>query len=492
MEREGFRKRFGSYYTPPALANRICRWALAAEGGSVLDPACGDGAFLFEASRLAPDRSLTGVDIDSRAIQAARTRLPQARLILDDFFHFARRAEKFDAVVGNPPFVRFQNFEGRSRVARLLSDQGTPLPETANMWAAFALLAASLVRSGGRMAIVVPREALFADYAASALSALRKRFARVETTPLEGFHFDSLQKVALLRCDRAGGTSRPAIEDPYWRAPELAPAEREAFERALRPMIPLSSWARIRTGVVTGDQSFFVLDSAALRRSRLGRDQRIPVLHTPSQILGLRIDASERWLFHPTRLDAAARRYIREGESRNVPLRYKCRVRTPWWKLEVPIPSGFLGYLVSDRPRMAANGRAHACTNNLHRVDTPEPFRLAAAFANPVTFLAIEAAGRVYGGGVLKIEPGDSKRIPVPPLLPPVELAERLDRLWRRGEEGPALEASARWLASAVGCREHDLRLLAAAWRRLRDARLASGRRGPRSPFGSIPDNPAL
>ncbi len=71
-------------------------------------------------------------------------------------------------MIGNPPFVRYQDFSGearvRSRAAALRA--GVPLTNLASSWAAFAVHSALFPRPGGRMGLVLPAELLSVNYAA--------------------------------------------------------------------------------------------------------------------------------------------------------------------------------------------------------------------------------------------------------------------------------------------------------------------------------------
>ena len=139
------RKELGAWYTPPALVDAVAREAVFDGARTVLDPACGDGRFL-RATGL-PDQ--TGVDID-----------PSTGFIHDDFIHddALRRDwgdERFDVVIGNPPFL--------NQLSRLTSRGGSskfgggPYADAA---AEFLALAVRLVRSGGRVGLVLPQSLL--------------------------------------------------------------------------------------------------------------------------------------------------------------------------------------------------------------------------------------------------------------------------------------------------------------------------------------------
>src|SRR5262245_58615327 len=108
----------GAYYTPPALARVIAEWAVRPNTDRVLDPACGDGALLsaacaqLKALRIRhTSRRLYGIEIDSSACARARKNLQIRRdqIRNRDFFDttLADLSERrFDAVIGNPPYVR--------------------------------------------------------------------------------------------------------------------------------------------------------------------------------------------------------------------------------------------------------------------------------------------------------------------------------------------------------------------------------------------------
>ena len=106
------RKLLGAWYTPPDLVDtvvaNVLRGFRPARGRAVrvLDPACGDGRFLFEVARLLADRGvpaeLTGCDVDTTALAALAG---AARTIDDDALVHDWQDETFDIVIGNPPFL---------------------------------------------------------------------------------------------------------------------------------------------------------------------------------------------------------------------------------------------------------------------------------------------------------------------------------------------------------------------------------------------------
>ena len=116
------------------------------------------------------------------------------------------------------------------------------------------------------------------------------------------------------------------------------------------------------------------------------------------------------------------------GEPQGVQNAYKCRVRKPWWRVPGKmVPDLFLTYMNHDTPRLCANEARVPHLNSVHGV-TLHPDRrqdgmelLPVASLNSVTLLGAEIVGRAYGGGMLKLEPKEADRWP----LPSLELARR-------------------------------------------------------------------
>ncbi len=109
------------------MAAALVDWAVRASTDTVLDPSFGGLVFLGEADRrlrelgaARPERQLYGSDLDAEAFaQAADVREHGATLVHRDFLRITpggRLLPHATAVVGNPPYVRYQTFrEARER-----------------------------------------------------------------------------------------------------------------------------------------------------------------------------------------------------------------------------------------------------------------------------------------------------------------------------------------------------------------------------------------
>ena len=132
------RKLLGAWYTPPELVDAVVTEVLRGFAPqTILDPACGDGRFL---SPFADTATVTGVDID-----------PTTSWTLGDSLTMDWGEQRFDAVVGNPPFLN-QLASSTSRGGRSKFGGG-PYADSA---AEFLSLATRLTKPGGRIGLVLP------------------------------------------------------------------------------------------------------------------------------------------------------------------------------------------------------------------------------------------------------------------------------------------------------------------------------------------------
>lgn len=459
------RKARGAFFTPPEVTRFLCEWAITSPDDRVLEPSCGDGAFLAAAvERL---RELGGLvplrahELHEGSATGARRLLATAgypgRVMVGDFLA-TQASPSFDVVVGNPPYIRYQGFTGEARATGLAAAlaQGVRLSRLASSWAPFVVHAAGFLSPRGRLALVLPAELLAANYAAEVRDFLLRRFARVSVVLIGAQVFPGVQTEAvLLLAEGSGGTDRVEFatvdnaagldEVAFDAVLDVRAGERwttalvsaEAIHELSRLadagwLSPLSQWGRISLGAVTGNNRYFTLSPAQADEWGLAGSDVVPISPAGSSHLralsltkaghaALGQSGARTLLFRPDdEPSAAARGYIAHGEALGVPEAYKCRVRTPWWRAPLPAPPEvFFTYMNEDTPQLAANPAGLYYLNSVHGLYlAPAASGLAELVAlaalNSATALSAEVTGRAYGGGVLKMEPREAAKLLVP------------------------------------------------------------------------------
>jgi adenine-specific DNA-methyltransferase len=129
--------RLGQVFTPPAIVEAML--LLVRNRGRVLEPACGDGAFLQHFP------FALGIEIDPRHAPAG------ARVM--DFFALPDK-ESFATIIGNPPYVRYQDIPAATR--RLV--RRSVLDGRSNLYLFFIEKCLRHLAPGGELVFITPRD----------------------------------------------------------------------------------------------------------------------------------------------------------------------------------------------------------------------------------------------------------------------------------------------------------------------------------------------
>lgn len=540
------RKRRGAFFTPAAIADFLAAWATAGRADArVLDPTCGEAVFLLAAARRlaanGADPSTTrellyGVDLHTESLEASRKLLGaegfDAELVTGDFFVQPTPAQLgsnlpwMDAVIGNPPFVRYQEHRGEARKASAAAAlaQGVRLSGLASSWAALLVHACSFLKPDGRVAMVLPAELLTVGYAEPVRRWLRRRFARVHLVLFDQLQFADADEQVVLLVARGKGqdegfvlheardaadlerlhifdcVSRQPPAEGKWTNLLLQPEHRNLFRRVTgTSFTALEAYGTPELGTVTGGNAFFALPEATRVRYGLARRHLTPIVPPGTRHLRgarfaqahweeLKLRGERVWLLNPaTRHPTGGlARYLAHGEDVGVSDAYKCTIRTPWWKPPVVDPPDlFFTYMSHRYPRLIANQAGVSFLNSMHglrlKSDAPSVARdaLPLLSLNSVSMLGAEVFGRSYGGGILKMEPREAAQLPVPSAAVLSEAWKRiavrrdqLDALLRAGQWQDVVEAiDEALLVDAGGIPRADVLVLRSEAARLRRRR---------------------
>lgn len=339
----------GGYYTSSKVAVWLASWAIRTRSDRVLEPSCGDGAFLEAAARQFAElglsasslaNSILGIEILAEEAAAAQSRLratvghhAKETVQTGDFFTWWQQSQQpsFDVILGNPPFIRYQTFPEphRSRAMEIMTTLGLVPNRLTNIWVPFVVAAVASLRPNGRLALVLPAELLQVTYAAQLRSFLTDRFRQIDIIACNELFFDNAeQEVVLLLADgalkKASATNRcrvamteaKTVDDVLSQSAVTVVAasqpktishdnekwlkyflsEREIkFMRELKSskgVAPLSQHASVDVGVVTGKNEFFVLTGEQIERLGV-ENYSIPLVSRSIQMKGARLNKSD-------------------------------------------------------------------------------------------------------------------------------------------------------------------------------------------------------
>ena len=515
----------GGYYTPQKIADFLTKWAVQNAMNSVLEPSCGDGSFIRSIqNQFGNAKKATGVELDP--IEAQKASVYGATVVNDDFFSYyineIQGKKSFDAVVGNPPFIRSQNFDEQYRkiAFQLMEQIGLHPTRLTNIWIPFLVLSTCALKKCGRLGMVIPAELMQVDYAAEIRKYLSDAYDSLTIITFKKLLFSSAQQEVILLLGEKTSTQKgirlieienadslqglDVYNDTYevkeidhdtekWTQYYLSNDEISLL-RKLRADTRISRSEElfdVNVGVVSGENDFFLIDEKTRAQYALeectipivGRSEQLQgVLFSPAD-LKIQNDAGKKmFLFTPDDKDycalgEAVQKYIDYGESRGYHKGYKCRIRKHWyvvprtWKADA-----FMLRQVNKYARIVFNDTEAQNTDTLHKIRfLPEinARAVSTAFLNSFTLALCEVTGRSYGGGVLTFEPGEVRKLSIP-----VKGAEHLDcqlvdKYIRENKIEVVLDYNDHiLLEDGLGLSHSEVLMLREIWNRLSDRRV--------------------
>lgn len=471
------RKERGAFFTPDAICNFIVDWAIRSKHDSVLEPSCGEAGFMLAAGErlkllngsnsLSLLNHIAGIEIHEPSAKAAQRLLKDSAVTSDirvaSFFDIHPEAN-FDVVVGNPPYVRYQQFAGSARLKGIEAAlaHGVRLNLLANAWAPFVVHASQFLKPDGRLGLVLPAELLTVKYAAEVRQFLLRRFGSVKLVMFHELVFpDVLEEVVLLLAEGTGPSNGFEVyqarnladlklfnrkswthftpqNSGKWTPALVSSQALDAYQRFCShdQIETLLTWGESYLGAVTGNNKYFTLTACHADELGLKKEDLLPISPPGSRHLRGLTFTNKAWteltqdnarslLLYPQKdhLSDSAQKYLESGVVVGVDKAYKCQVRKPWWRVPlVPTPDLFLTYMDHFCPRLVTNEAKVRHLNSLYGVRLKSDRRnlgrelLPLSSLNSLTLLGSEMLGRSYGGGILKLEPREADELPMPSL----------------------------------------------------------------------------
>jgi adenine-specific DNA methylase len=517
----------GAYYTPPAIASFILHWGInGSTDADILEPSCGDGVFL---EQMASENMLFhhATAVEYEAVEADKARaigLHDSEVINSDFHRFCLDTEqRFNLIVGNPPFIRYQYYdEGQQVLAgEIFKKAGLKRSKLTNAWVTFVVGCSMLLKETGKMGFVIPSELLQVTYAQQLRKYLATSFNKINIISFENLVFEEIQQeVVLLLCERTG-TGEHLIEhievkdaealqqlDPHrlklptkqidfhadkWTYYFLDKKELDFLNKVRVDDMPkIGTYADVEVGITTGSNGYFTVPQGVVDMYQLHEYAR-PMVGRSVQVNSLCFTKAD-WqqnlangakanllVFTPGAKEngnEGTKAYIENGEQQGINKGYKTSIRDDWYV----IPSIKLSDALFLRrnnlyPKFILNDAQAYTTDTMHRVFIKEGVNRKAfvvSYYNSLSFAFAEILGRNFGGGVLELMPSEVEGVYLPYREENAKLFEKVDQMVREKKTADEILdfTDKELLQKGMGFSETETKMARSIWYKLMGRRL--------------------
>ncbi len=451
------RRPLGQTYTPRPIIEAMLRWA--SDHGDpvrVVDPGAGSGRYLVAAGERFPGAALHGADIDPLAALMLRANLAAAGLADRARVHVGDyRALSLPPVdgptlfVGNPPYVRHHRIapEWKTWLLETARRRGLDASALAGLHVHFFLATAEYGRNGDYGAFITSSEWLDVNYGGLVRQLLLDGLGgqslhvlapeaplfsdatttsaitcfRIGETPstMRIRRVESLSDLGRLAGGRSVSRQRLAGTSRWSVLTRETPRLREGY-------VELGELCRVHRGTVTGANAVWVrrdaspdlpervlFPSITKARELFGAGARLGSLEALRRVVDLPVDLDVLDDDEREQVD----RFLREARARGVHEGYIASNRRAWWSVGLRAAAPILATYMARRPPAFVRNDAGARHINIahglyprERMSDVLLDRLADRLRAEVTL----AQGRTYAGGLVKFEPREMERIPVP------------------------------------------------------------------------------
>ncbi|MDR2651434.1 MAG: Eco57I restriction-modification methylase domain-containing protein [Prevotellaceae bacterium] len=472
------RNMLGQFATPKLLADAIIKAALVYINRKIrfLDTSIGTGVFFSSLLDYSDKKSISyacGYEIDNHYA------LPSIKLwqdesvnyIIGDFFEFMppqKNEEKFNIIISNPPYIRHHhitNDRKKKLNERIKETFGLSFSGLTGLYGYFMALSALWLQDNGISVWLVPNEFLDVNYGREIKTFLlsKVKLLRIHRFNPSKVLFSDALVTSTVVFYSTGQTSDTVLftvgndlnkpdTQKLILSKNLNPNDKWSsyFSTQLKTKentITIGDYFFIKRGIATGSNKHFILTDESVERLNLSGEYLKPILPSPRYIVSniietetdgciagirnqylLNITCSENEM---TDLPENLVRYLNEIYN-SIKDNYIIKNRSPWYKQEYRSECPFLVSYMGrnkNRPFRLFLNKTNATVPNVYLMLYPK-FNWKEAERQNKYFLkelhenlqnisaeTFVSAGRIYGGGLYKLEPKELMRVSLDNIL---------------------------------------------------------------------------
>lgn len=420
----------GQVFTPKIIAAFMLNLLNKKEKIRILEPCFGAGVFL----ELLKDEKyeIDGIELDSKLYAQSKNIYKDNKNINLYNLNFLEYSpiKKYDAIVMNPPYIRHEKINdlqelGINKEKIRMDKTYIKLPQNANIYMYFIIKALDLLKEKGELVVIFPNTWIKAKSGKSFLEVLLEKGIISKKILINGkvFGDEALVDVLILKIIK---TNKSEANEKKIKEIINYKYNEGKLEKILDSKIQLneenhkslSNFANIKRGLTTGYNSFFI---NKLFADKFSIENIKKILCSPKDIKGyttnysnvseiffIKKNIKELNINEKIYIEKYKKEILQNGAPKTI---YNNIIKgKEWYKLKEISSKGIIfSYIIRNNVKFIWNESSDIVVrDNFYVINSNFDEKLLFVLLNNIyTFYRLEELGKLYGGGLLKLQKYD-------------------------------------------------------------------------------------
>lgn len=372
-------KKLGQYFTPAPIADFMAKW-VSKNAKNVLDPAVGNGIFFKYIKKYNQECLLYGYEIDKEILEFFYNQHFNEVNNID--YLFSNWESKYDAIICNPPYNRFQTIDNRNLIRNtFLKNTDINISGYTNQYILFLIKSIFQMNNFARLAYIIPSEFLNSLYGKEVKKLLLEKkllraiinfknnkdifsnatttsciilLDKIEKTEVEFVLIENINEICGLTVEKTRLTNNSIMvnyQKLYKSEKWLSFLNNEKeIEITYNNLIPLKNICKVTRGIATGNNEYFLFSKSMIQALEIpesyfslctckASDIKNPIFDE-YELIKLINNDKKIYLLNIYDIDnEKVVEYIKHGENIGVDKKYLPSHRMPWYSMEQKQPS---------------------------------------------------------------------------------------------------------------------------------------------------------
>lgn len=354
-------KKYGQFFTPDYIAKFMADW-VTQNANNILDPAIGNSIFFKQIKN--DNIKMLGYDIDKNIVDYFDYK---CKTIISDYL-LSNVPEKFDAIICNPPYNRFQSIDNREEIKRkFLKDYNIEVNGYTNQAILFLIKSIMELKKNGRIAYIIPTDFLESSYGEQIKKILLQQKLLYSIINFEYNVFDNATTTScILFLEKSNNKAIKMInirnKEEFLTIDlekaliinykDLNPKEKwlKLFknQKSYKNLVKVNKYLKVSRGIATGCNEFFILNENEIKKNRLDKKYFRVCISRSADIKNLIFNngninelseqSKKMYLLdikeNDVKNDVNLQNYIANGEKNKINEKYLLKCRSPWYSME--------------------------------------------------------------------------------------------------------------------------------------------------------------